>query len=137
MNLSCKPGRKPHANKEVPTCICLQSWPRAGRLMHRYVMGHLSDTLIAVCSTSSPFMGLLAAALVKLRLTAKTDRAKHIQRPSTLCSSYQLKDSQDAHFWSRSDLQAVTACAVGLVRPSGHSVDVPVAKQTSVTATEK
>ena len=35
------------------TWMCLQSWPLAGRVILLKVIGHLSDTLIAVCSTMS------------------------------------------------------------------------------------
>ncbi|KAG9354877.1 hypothetical protein JZ751_001590, partial [Albula glossodonta] len=36
--------------------VMADSWPRAGSWMRRKVIGHLRDTLIAVCSTpSSPF----------------------------------------------------------------------------------
>ena len=52
--------------------MCLQSCPLAGSPIRRKVMGHLSDTLIAVCSTpSSPllFMGLLLVTPVKFLLT--------------------------------------------------------------------
>ncbi len=54
------------------TCMCLQSCPRAGNVIRRYVIGHLRGTLIAVCSTpSSPFNGLACMPVwVKLRLTA-------------------------------------------------------------------
>ena len=64
--------------------MCLHSCPRAGNAIRLKVMGHLSDTLMAVCSTPSPSAfnppgllldepdGLLAAAaaatLLKLRL---------------------------------------------------------------------
>ena len=54
--------------------MCLQSWPRAGSIIRLKVMGHLRDTLIAVCSTeSSPDICalLLAATLEKLRLTER------------------------------------------------------------------
>lgn len=53
-------------------CMCLHSWPRAGSIIRRNVIGHLSDTLMAVCSTpSSPFKLLLFVTLVKFRLTGK------------------------------------------------------------------
>lgn len=40
----------------APTCMCLQSCPLAGSWIRLNVIGHLRDTLIAVCSTpSSPF----------------------------------------------------------------------------------
>lgn len=51
--------------------MCLHSWPRAGSIIRRNVIGHLSDTLMAVCSTpSSPFKVLLFVTLVKFLLTA-------------------------------------------------------------------
>ena len=53
-------------------CMCLQSCPRAGILIFRYVMGHFNDTLIAVCSTpSSTALDIvvpLAADVLKLYL---------------------------------------------------------------------
>lgn len=53
------------------TCMCLQSWPRAGKEIRRQVMGHLRGTLMAVCSTpSSPLTAELVATLEKFRLTA-------------------------------------------------------------------
>lgn len=55
-------------------CMCLHSWPRAGNIIRRNVIGHLSDTLMAVCSTpSSPFKLLLFVTLVKFRLTGKKE----------------------------------------------------------------
>lgn len=57
------------------TCTCLQSCPRAGSWIRRNVMGHLSDTLMAVCSTpSSPFSVVFpedAATLLKFLFTAR------------------------------------------------------------------
>ncbi len=59
--------------KVEQTWTCLQSCPRAGSWMRRKVMGHFSDTLMAVCSTpSSPFRVVLpaeAATLLKFLLT--------------------------------------------------------------------
>lgn len=61
-------------------CMCLHSWPRAGSIIRRNVIGHLSDTLMAVCSTpSSPFKLLLFVTLVKFRLTGKKNRLKNEQ----------------------------------------------------------
>lgn len=52
------------------TCMCLQSCPRAGKVILRHVMGHLRVTLIAVCSTpSSPLTALLVGLFEKFLLT--------------------------------------------------------------------
>lgn len=60
------------------TCTCLQSCPRAGSWIRRNVIGHLRDTLMAVCSTpSSPFSVAFpedAATLLKFLFTAQTGR---------------------------------------------------------------
>lgn len=60
------------------TCTCLQSWPRAGSWIRRKVIGHLSDTLMAVCSTpSSPFIVVFpdeAATLLKFLFTKAMKR---------------------------------------------------------------
>lgn len=58
---------------EVVTWTCLQSWPLAGSCIRRKVIGHLRETLMAVCSTpSSPLSVALpddAATLLKFLLT--------------------------------------------------------------------
>lgn len=58
---------------EAFTWTCLQSWPLAGSCIRRKVIGHLSETLMAVCSTpSSPLSVALpddAATLLKFLLT--------------------------------------------------------------------
>lgn len=57
----------------VLTWTCLQSWPLAGSCIRRKVIGHLRETLMAVCSTpSSPLSVALpddAATLLKFLLT--------------------------------------------------------------------
>ncbi len=67
--------KKFEENKFQNTWICLQSEPLAGNVILLKVIGHLSETLIAVCSTPSSTLipdGLLwvgvIAPLLKLRL---------------------------------------------------------------------
>ena len=53
--------------------MCLQSCPRAGIVIQRYVMGHFKETLTAVCSIPSSMPGVLelVADDLKLILTEK------------------------------------------------------------------
>lgn len=37
----------------IITCTCLQSWPRAGKPILRYVIGHFRDSFIRFCSLAS------------------------------------------------------------------------------------
>jgi len=80
--------------KSEQTWTCLQSCPRAGSWMRRKVMGHFSDTLMAVCSTpSSPFRGVLpaeAATLLKFRLT---EERKCFRGKELLCELLQVSFS--------------------------------------------
>lgn len=53
---------------EISTCICLHSWPLAGKDILLNVIGHFRETFMAVCSTpSSPFNALLADAATLLK----------------------------------------------------------------------
>lgn len=87
-----------------PTCMCLQSWPRAGSWILRKVMGHLRDTLMAVCSTpSSPFgpgvPGIVP--LLKFRLTRGWEReaTRLVEGGRSQSAGWWAKQTQEAETW--------------------------------------
>lgn len=55
--------------RKYHTWICLQSWPLAGRVILLNVMGHFSDTLMAVCSTLSSVLPAADEHIEKFLLT--------------------------------------------------------------------
>ena len=71
-----------------PTCMCLQSCPRAGNWIRMQVIGHLSGTLMAVCSTpSSPLIVELLVTLEKFLLTVRR-KTNQVNRPSGISNNY-------------------------------------------------
>lgn len=126
----------------VVTWTCLQSWPLAGSCIRRKVIGHLRDTLMAVCSTpSSPLSVALpddAATLLKFLLTVmqkkRSKESANEARNLTLRSCENVTVVFCMYLWWCNALQAEASSSVSPGGQSEPRACGPAAARTNVTA---
>ena len=121
------------------TWTCLQSWPLAGSCIRRKVIGHLRETLMAVCSTPSSPLSVAfpddAATLLKFLLTlmqredsedcdSENDQGTRLQNVTVFFCLY---------LWWCSALQAEASSSVSPGARSVLRACGPAAAQTSAT----
>lgn len=96
------------------TCMCLQSWPRAGSWMRRKVIGHLRETLMAVCSTpSSPFSPGVPGMVPLLKFLLTGSRKVKINARGKMSNVMLFTQYKQRANWHDCGILLVTQCSAG------------------------